>query len=66
MVGWRSSRVNARFRARMAIVQSVFHHGTEGCYAVPEDCGILALAVKIALVNCSAIEMTSSKDSSER
>ena len=67
MVGWHWSRVNLRLRAWIATVQSRFHHGTGGWCAVPEDCGILALAaVKMALVKCFAIEMTSSKDSSER
>ena len=54
---------NACFWVRMATAQSGFHHGTGGWHAVPEDCGILALA---ALVKCCAIELTSSKDSSER
>ena len=67
MVGWRWSRVNARFRTRMETAQSGFHHGTGGWRAVPEECGILALAaVKMALVKCCAIALTSSKDTSER
>ena len=67
MVGWHRSWVNARFWARMATAQFGFHHGTGGWRAIPEDCGILALAaVKMALVKCCAIALTSSKDASER
>ena len=66
-VGWRVSGVNAHFRARITTAQSGFHHGTGGWRALPEHCGILALgAVKMALVKYSAIELISSKDSSER